>query len=295
MNQFEWKKRGLIYSPSNGDSKLMTHASNPLATHLDGDIFRVFYSGRDCNNRSSVSYVDIDFRTFDIVDDYKKPIICFGHEHSFYSHGITIGNLWESNGEKFVGFMGWQHRTGQHWRGDIGKFNLSTKEVSLVLGKNSVDKISLSYPFVLKDEGIYKMWYGSTISWSSENNEMVHVLNYAESLDSIKWDTKGEAIPWQIGEAQAFSRPSVLKVNNEYHMWYSYRTGDGTPYRVGYSNSIDGLEWKNSKSNIDVSELGWDSEMICYPFVFKHDNTLFMLYNGNGHGKTGFGLATCKI
>ena len=31
--------------------------------------------------------------------------------------------------------------------------------------------------------------------------------------------------------------------------------------------------------------------MIEYPFVFDHKGQRFMLYNGNGYGKTGFGMA----
>lgn len=31
--------------------------------------------------------------------------------------------------------------------------------------------------------------------------------------------------------------------------------------------------------------------MIEYPFVFDHRGERFMLYKGNGYGKTGFGLA----
>ena len=45
---------------------------------------------------------------------------------------------------------------------------------------------------------------------------------------------------------------------------------------------------------IDVSKNGWDSEMICYPYVFDHKGKRYMLYNGNGYGKTGFGLAVLE-
>ena len=34
--------------------------------------------------------------------------------------------------------------------------------------------------------------------------------------------------------------------------------------------------------------------MIEYPFVFDHDGSRYMLYNGNGYGKTGFGLAVLE-
>lgn len=79
-------------------------------------------------------------------------------------------------------------------------------------------------------------------------------------------------------------------------MWYSFRSGSGSPYRIGYASSCDGEHWlrDESDSGIDVSDSGWDSEMICYPFVFKHKNNYYMLYNGNGYGRTGFGMAVCE-
>jgi hypothetical protein len=43
--------------------------------------------------------------------------------------------------------------------------------------------------------------------------------------------------------------------------------------------------------NIDVFKSGGDSEMIEYPHVFDHQGRRYMLYNGNGYGQTGFGLA----
>ena len=60
--------------------------------------------------------------------------------------------------------------------------------------------------------------------------------------------------------------------------------------------SRDGKEGirKDELSGIDVSESGWDSEMICYPFVFKYNGVKFMLYNGNGYGRTGFGYAVWR-
>ena len=42
---------------------------------------------------------------------------------------------------------------------------------------------------------------------------------------------------------------------------------------------------------INVSESGWDSEMIQYPYVFNHKANKYMVYNGNGYGENGAGLA----
>jgi len=75
-------------------------------------------------------------------------------------------------------------------------------------------------------------------------------------------------------------------------MWYSYK-GTETTYRIGYAESGDGISWErmDEKVGIDVSQSGWDSEMIEYSFVFNHKGLKYMLYNGNGYGKNGIGLA----
>ena len=40
-----------------------------------------------------------------------------------------------------------------------------------------------------------------------------------------------------------------------------------------------------------VSEEGWDSQMICYAYVYEHKGQKYMVYNGNGFGATGLGYA----
>jgi hypothetical protein len=297
-----WEKLGQIFYVNEDNSYIKTHASNPLALHLEGDIFRVFYSGRDEENKSSVGFVDVDIVKKKVIKDNNGLIFKYGSYDSFYSHGVSIGNLYESNNEKYILFMGWNIRNNEHWRGDIGRLRLIENERLEItpsqpfMTTDEKDKVSLSYPFVIFHEGIYKMWYGSTLSWTSENGEMIHVINYATSMDGENWEKHGLAIPYELGVAQAFSRPTVLFNEEGYHMWYSYRSGKGETYRIGYAHSLNGFHWarKHDQVGIDVSENGWDSEMICYPFVFKHKNHIYMLYNGNQYGKDGFGLAKCK-
>ena len=56
---------------------------------------------------------------------------------------------------------------------------------------------------------------------------------------------------------------------------------------------MDGIKWqrKDSEAGISVSKSGWDSEMIEYACVFNHKDKKYMLYNGNGYGENGIGLA----
>lgn len=296
----KWNKLGQIFQVDSKHPKLLTHAANPLAILLQGDIYRIFYSGRDGDNKSSVGYVDIDIISQEVANYPDNVAFEYGEKDSFYSHGVSIGNMYRQGDKNYILFMAWQIPKDGHWRGDVGQIQLSEDLSNLSLSANNPfmvsddeDKISLSYPWVMFHEGIYKMWYGSTGTWDAGNGEMLHVIKYATSTDGKNWEKQGQAIPSEIGQAQAFSRPTVIIQDGLYHMWYSYRSGTGQTYRIGYSTSEDGLKWVNHLDNpgINVSENGWDSEMICYPYVFSHKEQTYMLYNGNGYGREGFGLA----
>ena len=39
---------------------------------------------------------------------------------------------------------------------------------------------------------------------------------------------------------------------------------------------------------------GWDCDMTAYPAVYEQAGRLYLLYNGNGFGQSGFGYAVCK-
>ncbi|MBN1187427.1 MAG: hypothetical protein JXB49_34440 [Bacteroidales bacterium] len=299
--EMKWHKLGRLFCPQSNHPKLLSHASNPLAVKIEGDLYRIFYSGRDSRNRSSVGFVDIDICERKIIHFKNDPIVEHGPEGSYYSHGISIGNILEIKEYKYMLFMAWQIRPGEHWRGDIGRLYLDDQLNLHIIDKepffsmDAPDPISLSYPFVMKMENNeYYMWYGSTITWDAGNSEMLHVINYAKSTDGITWHRKGVALPFKLGLAQAFSRPCVIGNSIDgFHMWFSYRGSVHSKYRIGHAYSSDGDSWKLKldDAGIDVSSTGWDSEMIEYPFVFDHKGERYMLYNGNEYGLTGFGLA----
>ena len=118
-------------------------------------------------------------------------------------------------------------------------------------------------------------------------------LTIFEDQQGLDMDVMRDDILNSISE-YAISKPCVLKFKDQYLMWYSYR---GESYRIGFATSENGIDWirKDEIVGIDVSKEGWDSEMICYAHVFEHNDYLYMLYNGNGYGATGLGLAKMEI
>lgn len=294
-----WRKLGRIFEPTGIHPKLRTHAANPLAVPLGDDRVRIYYSGRDEENRSSVSYIEFDLGRLETTYVHDRPVIEHGPPGSFYAHGISIGNCYEVTGRRYMLFMGWQVPPDSHWRGDIGRLTVADDgRLALdgdgpFVGASATDPISLSYPWVEREGTGYRMWYGSTREWDAGNGEMLHVINEAISDDGHTWHLLGQSVPHVVGVAQAFSRPTVLRQGVGARMWFSYRGRPGQTYRIGHARSLDDNTWTLDldSSGIDVSEDGWDAGMIEYPFAFTHNGVDYLLYNGDGYGRTGFGLA----
>ena len=60
------------------------------------------------------------------------------------------------------------------------------------------------------------------------------------------------------------------------------------------TDALDGIAWTRDDERcvLDVSSgQGWDAEMVAYPVVADVAGERVMLYNGNGYGRTGIGLA----
>jgi len=303
----KWKKLGKIFEINENYKKdwMFSHSANPTALLLNDNVFRVFFSTRDVNNKSNVGFFDMEIEEkISILNVSNIPSLLHGGKGSIDEYGIGIGSLFNDGTNIFMSYMAWQIPKNKHWRGDIAIVKLSDdkqifipKSVSLLLGTDlQEDKISLSYPYIYYYEGNHYMWYGSTETWMHDNGEMIHTIKLAISKDLKIWQRLGTKLELQLGKAQAFSRPTVIKICDKYHMWFSYR-GNKDKYKIGYAISKDLINWDsfyNQDNTIIVSDKGWDSEMVCYPCVFEFNNTLYMLYNGNGYGKTGIGLAVLE-
>ena len=121
----------------------------------------------------------------------------------------------------------------------------------------------------------------------------------ATSDDGLKWDRlHRELIPTRIEADECQASPDVIFANGKYHMFFcyrhsmEYRSGE-RGYRIGYASSTDLVSWNrdDAKAGVDISAVGWDSEMVAYPHVFELDGRMRMLYLGNQVGRYGFGLA----
>ena len=295
----KWKKYGLIIRPQKRLWWMQTHAFVPSIYSLEGNIHRIYYSGRDANNVSHIGYAVIDFDNPYEVKEYSlEPVLTVGDLGCFDDNGVTPSCVFDYKGKTYMYYIGWNKRsrvrmslnTGLAISNDRGKtFERISK--APILERTDLEPYNiLTGPYVMIEKSIWKMWYVSCIGWVHEDLPKYNI-KYAESKDGLYWDRKGVVcIDFKSLDEHSLARPCVIIEKGIYKMWYSYK---GEHYRIGYADSEDGIRWerKDEEAGIDVSGSEWDSEMIEVPYVFNHNGKKYMVYNGNEYGRNGAGLA----
>jgi hypothetical protein len=295
----KWRKLGKLFQPPGDLDWARSHAANPTPELIEGDIFRIYFSSRDTNNRSSIGYVVVDLssdpRVLEVPD---APVLRPGDLGMFDDCGASVACVLRIGDARYLYYMGWNLAVTVPWKNALGlavseSMDAPFRRVSRfpIVPLDEIDPYTISYPWVMRDNNRYRMWYGSNLRWGPDKKDMLHVIKYAESSDAVCWEKHDQiAIDSASPDENAICRPCVVRDTDCYRMWFCSR---GDKYRIQHAISENGSNWTRlgRDEGIDVSPDGWDSDMIEYPCVFDHKGRRFMLYAGNDFGKTGFGLA----
>lgn len=299
---FAWQKRGRVFEASVSG---FTHGSHPCAVHYDGDMFVVAFTCRDALARSHVflSRARMQDGSMTLIGEPKLALTP-GAPGAFDCDGVISVCIVSHEGRHYLYYVGWQNLPDTLWICDTGRAVLDLEALTLtkeflgpVLGRDKTNPLFAAATAFHVEGDRWRTWYNSGISWTKLADGWHHHygIHHAHSTNGVDWTCDpGMCLPFKDEYEYAFGRPSVIRQDGLYLMWFAHRASrEIATYRIGFASSRDGLVWDRADelSGIDVSPEGWDSEMICYPYVFGHRGRWYMLYNGNGYGKTGFGLA----
>lgn len=309
----KWIKKWLIFKVERRHEWMQTHAQVPIVDKIDNERLRIYFGTRDSKNRTLTTFIEVEAdNPRNILYVHDEPILPLGRLGCFDDSGVMPSDIISYNGKKFFYYVGWNVGHSVRYRVANGLAisednGVAFKRISEgpIMDRSIVDPIAVSTQCVLVEKGVWKMWYMSYVKWEIINGiaEPFYHIKYAESKDGINWDRKGiVCIDFKSDVEAGIARPFVLKEEGIYKMWYSYRSAvnyrsdKSASYRIGYAESKDGINWKrkDEEVGIDVSEDGWDSEMIAYPYVYEQNGRKYMFYNGNGFGASGFGYAILK-
>lgn len=299
--QNKWEKLGLIFEPNPEKKWMVKHAQNPMPIKVSDDTFRVFFSSRSEQNQAHGGFFDFNMKTKQVINVPDDAVIKPGELGAFDDSGVMPSSINNINGKFHLYYTGWTPAVSVPFHFHIGLAISDTLDGSFerysrapVLDRNFHDPFIVGAPFVIEVENGYRLYYCACTKWTKEDGNIKHyyTIKYAESIDGLDWKTNSHlCIPYSENE-YAIARPIVWKEGELYFMWFSYRGGDDT-YRIGEAISKDGINWdrKDQPVDIDISEEGWDNQMVCYGHPFFYEGKKYAFYNGNNYGETGIGLA----
>lgn len=311
--KFKWLKKGRIFKTNGFFEWSKTHTALPTPVLLDKNVLRIFYSTRDSEQRSRISYIDVNPDNPQRVEYiHDKPIMDLGGIGTFDDRGMTTSFVKQINDEFYFYYNGYNLALPARYRIAIGLAtskkldkDFNKKSSGPIIDRSIYSPCGSATPFIIEQNGYFKMWFTSFIKWEIINGEPepFYRIAYAESKDGVDWKIKNERCIDLQDDEGGIVRPTVLRYKEKYHMWFSvrkntgYRDNSKNSYRIGYAYSSDGIIWHRVDSNVGiaVSNEGWDSFMIAYPFVIPVNNKIYMFYNGNGFGQSGFGYAELEV
>lgn len=300
-----WCKLGLVWCPDGQRWWSRGYAHLPTPEILDTGLLRIYFAALDENRYGRIGHVDLDPDVpTRVVSEAAEPVLDVGQAGTFDDCGVNPSCLTNVSGRRCLYYIGWQRcqrKPYQLFAGlaqPDGRGGFCRVSSAPILDRTHAEPYLRSATSILHEEGQYRAWYVSALGWTEVQGTPYpnYVVRHAVSADGRHWSDGGPiCIGHDSPDEFGIGRPWVVRDPEGYRMWYSIRSRSA-PYRIGYAESADGLNWtrKDAEAGIVRSESGWDSEMICYPAVIDVHGRRLMFYNGNGHGRSGFGVAVLE-
>lgn len=303
----KWQKKGFICSSETLDiSWYKKNTMVPLPYLIDAERLRIFVTMCDAQNVGRIGYVDVDPKNPHIIVGYsRKPIIDIGEPGSFSDNGVLTSSLLEVDGKLYLYYSAYQSCekipylifSGVAVSLDRGN-TFSNLSRAPILDRVNGEIFVRSSPAVLKEPDGFHVWYSSDSGqgWIDAGSKArpCYDMKHIVTSSPTEWPrVQGvTCIPLQNEDEHGITKATFWKEDGLYKTIYAIRSLS-KGYRLGYAESSDGahFERKDDQVGIDVSDFGWDSEMITFPERFSYQERTFLFYCGNHYGMTGMGYA----
>ena len=285
----KWEKFGKIISKDKNLFWANSHTSSPCVT----EDLQIYFTARDRYNISRIGKGKLILDPTPIVEGItKEPVISLGEQGSFDGNGTSYPYV----ANNYLYYTGWLPCASVPFINNLGLAEIKNSRVKRlsrapILPPTNNEPFGIGSTCVLKEEG-WHMWYTCFTKWVDKKH--YYHIRYATSNDGINWKRNNKVcIDFNKGEF-AICRPSVINYNGVYHMIFCHK---GSEYKLGYAYSTDRINWTREDSALTIkgTKNQFDSQEMCYPFWFIHQNFIYLLYCGNNYGDSGIGIARLQL
>jgi len=302
----KWRKLGRVFVPDGSKKWMTSHAYLPTPI-LIGNTIRIYVGFWNEFGIRRIGFVDLSAdNPTKVLGVSNEPCLDVGEVGTFDEDGVCPSFAsFDVNGSYIrLYYVGWQSLSSKlsgyiftgaatSWDGGVSFRRLFDVPLLDRIGNQRFIRSSCS---ILKVGDLYYMWYTASDKLISIHGNLVpsYKIYTTSSKDGLFWLNGMLCLEFKDPDEFGLSRPWVVR-DNVYKMFYSIRKID-KGYTIGYAESIDGNYWQRKDHLVGIgrSMAGWDSEMICFPAILDYKDNRYMFYNGNGYGRTGFGVAVLE-
>jgi len=296
-----WKSLGLLFDVKSNYEWMNSHAALPTVIKISNEYFRIFFSTRDTFNRSHTTFVDLNMQDWrpgkKLIHTQKVSTFSPGKIGLFDDCGVTVSTFLKTKSGLYAYYLGWTNKKTTLFSNEIGiayvdkNYKFSRIQNLPIYGRTEDEPLTFGYPTIFKFNNKISMYYDGIKEWNLENpTKYKFNLREATLNKRNKWIlTNKELIKLKLNE-RAITRSSFMILDGKLIMIYSLDVAGKYELAAAYRNNKGKWTGMNNFTFVNSGH-EWDSIQNCYPSIFESNNEFYMLYNGNGYGKSGFGIA----
>ena len=224
--------------------------------------------------------------------DYQNNPILSVEDIPYYTTGVSQAQImYDENIYKM-----WFMNLYSGGRGDISYAEsidglswevLSNGPVLTAGDPGSWDDYTVGMGYVIKDDGIYKMYYIGM----QEPLSGMRQIGLATSTNGIDWIKRPDPVLTTNFDEFYLGVHSILRVNGAYYMYY-----DSSPmnsyfdFVINLTTSPDGINWTRYSGNpVLVSDQNWEGISVRHATLVNEANSYKMIYSNET--QSGLGMA----
>ena len=321
-----WENHGIFFQ-----QKLpaySSHAQVPVVDASHADYWRIYFSSRNDKNYSLPFFIDVAAgKPEKIIRQSEGPLFNVGETGAFDQHGVMPTEILKKDGRDYLYYIAWNQEGDKPFSNSIG-LAIKNREGLWEKHKHAVIK-GFEGSFYAGTLGIFsfqdkqqeqqantlKGFYLACTQWQQQGDfyDPCYQIALACSDDAVHWQQPEKlALTFKSPEEGGIVCARVFEQHDCFHMFYAFRgrkdfrSNPQQSYRMGYAQSLDLEHWNRHDNLMDdftarLRQSGMGNKgnacdfMQCYPYIIKHNQQLFMFYNGNGFGQTGIAYATLPL
>src|SRR5437588_12986922 len=108
---YHWRQLGIVFASEGQFPWMVSHAQVPFAEPIEANLYRIYFTTRDAQNRSHIAWLELDITRPDrILRLAEAPLLAPGRAGSFDDCAAMMSWMVRHRCQRFLYYIGWNGR-----------------------------------------------------------------------------------------------------------------------------------------------------------------------------------------